>query len=1093
MESNPTLCAADFIAPAQPGGAAFDDGMTESGSESDFIRWLFDHAPTVVRWLMPQPGLDVLVGSTGARRCDFLFAVPGSRPAVIEIDGRQHLEQREEDTGRDAQLSEAGIETIRVPTSELEQGSGAGLDAVIALGQHIPSPLPNHVEPLVWIPVQLHRLVLALCEALDAGWLAGDCWRIEVRDPTGRAVDLVGPYLGLFDALDCMWGDRSTAPGSVVFRCGSRFVGYRRTAVGSYESAAVDEASCDEFDARLMLDCDRTSSEPLPERRADPTVVIRSTGMSVMYMSEDPRVEARSEPFAACSDEGERRASLIAVLRAVFAKRDLLEGQFEAISQVLEGGDCAVLLPTGAGKSMIYQLSGLCMPGRTLIVDPLVALMEDQVLSLRSAGIDRVRAISSITASQRFDAEDAYFTFVTPERLQRQQFRNELREAAETTSVGLVVIDEAHCVSEWGHDFRPAYLNFGDTVRRCCEGVLGVPALLALTGTASRVVLKDVLFQLGIKQEHEYSVVRPSSFDRPELAYRVVRTAPAEAQATLRGILRSMPSQFGEIGALFFEPTQSLDTNSGIVFVPTAGAKGWHNVTETWEAVREQIPTAVRYSGRAPAGFNDGDWSNLKRTFVDRFKSNRAAAIVTTKAFGMGIDMPNVRWVVHFGLPGSIEAYYQEVGRAGRDRRSSQCVYVLTEHDAERNRRRLDARRLGDSLPTAYSERDDVGTALYFHETSFPPREDELQCLLQVFRVLDSGDRRLPLVKVAGKPDAGKRALHRLAVLNVVSDYCLEGRESSEVAVVTTRDATAEDVRIGLLDFVGRSDPSRRHAIDSGIDTGSGLLLDAVNHCGHMLIDLIYETIEGARRRSLREMWLAAQDAVDDGEVMRERLLGYLTEGDIAQHVQQLAERERFEWSDWIDAWANLPAVGMDGRPTESEELTAAEVAGLFVSETDTRDWRSAAARLLASYPDHPGLLATRGLAEALLPGGNLAEYERHIVRCLERAGDSYRADEKDTEDFILWALDLLLGATGADEASGAARITLAAQVPEPSALAAAIVGAAEQVGLMTEALQRRLRHNWHTDVQLAILQLAIAAEGASDMAAMAQGRFEMC
>ena len=284
-------------------------------------------------------------------------------------------------------------------------------------------------------------------------------------------------------------------------------------------------------------------------------------------------------------------------------------------------------------------------------------------------------------------------------RLQRQPFRDELKERAQISPVNLAVVDEAHCVSEWGHDFRPAYLNFGKVVRSACAGALGEPPLLALTGTASRVVLTDILFQLEITNDHEHTLIQPESFDRSELAYQVIRSTTADQEATLRGELRALPARFNAVGATFFEPTgRNWDTYSGVVFIPTVN--GRHGLQDTLKEVRSVARSAVGYSGGRPRDVSFGDWNRQKTHNAEAFKNNRASVIVATKAFGMGIDKPNIRWVLHYGLPSSIESYYQEVGRAGRDRRPAHCVLLLTEDDPERNSRRLsdgdgdDARRV---------------------------------------------------------------------------------------------------------------------------------------------------------------------------------------------------------------------------------------------------------------------------------------------------------------------------------------------------------------------------------------------------------------
>ncbi len=1073
----------DFAVPADD-EATFDVSLTESPAESRFVEWANRQVPGCVRWLIPQPSLDLLVAAAEGTarparaspirdrsddgRCDFLFAPPGAEPVVIEVDGSQHTEQKSVDRHRDGRLAAVGVRTVRVTTRDLAEEDGAGLRKVAAVLRAAPAAAGT-MQPLVWAPIQVHRLMLGLCEAIEGSYLHGDRWTVEVHDPTGLAADLAGPYLELLDALDRMWGGGNVAPTEAVLVCDGRERIYRRTPDGAYRASA-SEALGQRADTRIILDCCRTSSEVLPESDEVPTVVIRSTGLQALMRDSARGPVNRPEPFVSC-DSIDTRGALEVVLRAVFAKERLLEGQPEGITEVLAGRDCAVLLPTGAGKSMIYQLAGLCLPGRTLVVDPLVALIHDQIEGLRKQGIDRAVGISSRTARMGREAADAYFTFITPERLQRQQFRDELTEASQVAPVNLVVIDEAHCVSEWGHDFRPAYLNFGGTLRSACRGALGVPPLLALTGTASRAVLTDVLFQLGIANQCENSIVRPTTFDRPELSYRMVRATPVDSPAALRGELRAMAARFEAVPATFFEPTgRSDDTCSGIVFVPTVN--GWHGLTETTDAVSEIIPSAVPYSsaGNPPRDTAPGDWEERSHENSTAFKENHAAAIVTTKAFGMGIDKPNVRWIMHYGLPGSIEAFYQEVGRAGRDRRSAWSVLILTEHDAGRNRRRLGASEGSDTVrrPRASSERDDVDTALYFHRSSFPAKAKEHMRLLRVFDALETGDRRLSLEHNEGSTDANKRALHRLAVLGIVDDYCLEGRGRSETAEVRCSDREPGDVVERLLSFVERSQPGRLKAIQDEVDdviVPHATLRDAVEHCGQVLIDFVYDTIERSRRRSLQEMWLLAGDAVADGEVARKRVLDYLTEGDIAPLVQELAESGRFSYADWTTNWAAI------------------------ASENDAREWRSTAARLLESYPDHPGLLASRGLGEALLPDGDLVEFQRHLEQSMARARDRYQAGEDDVEAMILWFLHLLAD-DGSGELNSSLRPTLQRARTAPIALAGAVVGAAQRAGLASGPVAAWLQSNWRSDRQLAALKLADSLKHANDLASRAATRY---
>ena len=1070
------LEANDFSVPTGD-TPTFEREFTESDEEWQFVQWVADRSPGAVRWLVPQFPLVSLIEAAGPRRaddaagspevnpaglqrCDFLFAPVGVTPVAIEIDGGQHAEQVAVDDDRDSRLEAVGVRTIRVPTGELAAGDGPGLRAVDGLLAGVPCA-PDAPAPLVWGPVQVHRLVLALCEAIAGGFLSGDRWLVEVRDPTGIAVELVGPYLELFGALSCVRSSGSVAPATISFVSGERVHAYRRTPEGHYErgvASAQNLAPTIPADVRILLDCDRTSCEPLPDRDGVPTVVVRSTGVPVLMRDQ---FEVEYGPQTAIpADDGEpkdRRAAVEVVLRAVFAKEQLLEGQFEAISSVLAGRDCAVLLPTGAGKSMIYQLAGLCLPGRTLVVDPLVALIEDQLDSLRAHGVDRVLGISANSVTK--EAQDAYFVFVTPERLQRQTFRDGLIAGADVEPINLAVVDEAHCVSEWGHDFRAAYLNFGETLRSTCTGRLGVPPLLALTGTASRAVLTDVLFQLGIVDDHENAIVRPASFDRAELSYDVLRCSADDSDATLRRVLAAMPGRFSAVAATFFEPTGDEDTYSGIVFVPTVNA--WHGLSDTMRVVTASARAAVPFAGTPPKGTDPGEWERLKRESTAAFKQNRAPVIVTTKAFGMGIDKPNIRWTVHYGLPGSIEAFYQEVGRAGRDRRQARNVLILSESDPERNRRLLGA-GAESAAGSSSSEkvRDDVATALYFHNRSFPGEEKELTSLLEMFEAIETGRR----VQIGGgqRADARQRALHRLSMLGVVADYTLEGGWSSTAAVVQRREPGPDDIVQNLLEFVRRSQPGRLGAIQDAVQKPYDTPRESVEACGRQLIGFVYDTIEQSRRRSLQEMWLLATESDGDSEVRR-RVLDYLTEGDITPVVQELAGQARFAFGDWLNHWAR---------------------AG---SESDAREWRSVTARLLGSYPDHPGLLAGRGLAETLLPEGNLTEFERNLAAALISARTRYKATDRDVDDMLLWLLDLL----GAPEGTSAAWQLLRHTRPESVALAAAVVDAARRSEAMSRRIDRWMEANWRRDPQLAALRLASNLERANDLAQAARTRYE--
>lgn len=334
-----------------------------------------------------------------------------------------------------------------------------------------------------------------------------------------------------------------------------------------------------------------------------------------------------------------------AVLRREFGYQEFREGQAEVIEATLQGRNCIVVMPTGGGKSLCYQLPALLLPGRTLVISPLIALMKDQTERLQSRHIKAAFINSSIPFEEQkatltaFAAGRIRILYIAPERFRSQYFVDVLRHVP----LSLFAIDEAHCISHWGHDFRPDYLRLRSVIEE-----LGRPPVLALTATATPRIRLDIVEQLGLSEAEHFV----AGFDRTNLKLEVQHAKTQKEKLTcLESLLRQAHG-------------------SGIIYGAT------RKVVEF--VARELLFRQVR-ALPYHAGLPNEDRARAQNAFMD----GQVDVIVATNAFGMGIDKPDIRFVIHYNLPESIESYYQEIGRAGRDGHDSTCTLLFAAKDVQ--------------------------------------------------------------------------------------------------------------------------------------------------------------------------------------------------------------------------------------------------------------------------------------------------------------------------------------------------------------------------------------------------------------------------
>ncbi len=676
--------------------------------------------------LQLQRSLDSIMGGRIAgedlfyeQTTDFLFEFPPidgfPKGLVIEIDGYQHdfEPQRSKDLRRNHFANLNGYQTVRIKTSEI---SAIPREKGNQIEQFLTHPYAQYFFNNISSSLCTPELAADYMQAFLSPFGIARIQKVIIKAIKKNLLDLKKQSLSIAIIerdIPCGWiaiedlkiqienlallqnGEKFQLPKFEITIYNTQEFSNFKLNQGYPTEIFSEEGDYTSFDLTIdisVLNYSTFLSKPL-NCSPNKTVIIRSIHYNKQnrIFNFHPAIEYKGVP----EHRGDINIEpLTYYLQSLFRKETYREGQVEILSKALKKKNPIALLPTGAGKSLTYQVASLLQAGLIIVVDPIKALMKDQDENLKNASIDgSVFINSSLPAKLKEQNIKDYsegkflFAFVSPERFVIENFRASIASIQNYhRNFAYCVIDEAHCVSEWGHDFRTAYLKLGENSRMLCNsGHNGEKiSTIGLTGTASFDVLSDVQREVGLQNDSD--IIRPEKLEREELIFKIknvsadlfgsntpwnIKTAvySATRDTLLNTLQTDLLTEFDCENFSEFIKQDNENSNCGLIFCPHAGGTDI-SVKKIAEFLRASFPEIAHLIGEY-----HGSGDNLD-DIQDKFKDNKITLLVATKAFGMGIDKPNIRFTVHVTHPISIEGFYQEAGRAGRDREVAVC-YIL--------------------------------------------------------------------------------------------------------------------------------------------------------------------------------------------------------------------------------------------------------------------------------------------------------------------------------------------------------------------------------------------------------------------------------
>ena len=961
---------------------------------------------------------------------------------VIEIDGEQHSGKEKADATRDEHFGNYGIEVIRIKTHDLVQENSSFLAAVDAIKKRIERIIASelkrrdngdyriglidyqssYLEPISTdkselIATAIIRFQILILELLERRELRfEEDWNIEVlcHDTIGFSKLAIEDLFVWFRCLLQLQKTPFTEP-TIDLQEIDAESGFSRT-----DSLKVDfsllQRYTDEFQTNEGVIFVRTDyfDRYLAFKKGD-----SNQGLKFSHFESYDYFQISTSNLIkydlTFGGENSDEKPLLYLLWNLFLQNysDLSietlkfrEGQLPIIANILSRNDTIGLLPTGSGKSVCYQMAAILQPAISFVVCPIKALMYDQKADLDNVYFTRTNHITGdfdaaekARIQREFGRGKYFFIFISPERFQIKTFREYFRSVNSNFKIAYAVIDEVHCLSEWGHDFRTSYLNLSATIQRFCSDF----NFLGLTATASLKVLTDLKIEFGIKQEN---VKTPMVYTREELEFNVIDDQGDKVTEVVN--LLHKIDQNEKVLEL-----KGKETKCGIIFTPTVnGRSGCYPLSQRLSNV---LNAKVNYySGSIPRIdgheiMKSNEFDLYKNRIQDGFKKNEFSLLTATKAFGMGVNKGNIHYTIHYGIPGSMESLYQEAGRAGRDKprfkaKKAQCYVLLSKsHDKQILDQVFKPKiTLTELQELSKKIKGDVNSNLFLFLVGQDSIKKEFEIISKLYRTYARPKASGIIVRgssIKSKKAQTEKAIYRLSQLGIVKDWTIESFFGGGEFEVEFFEFNEKKIKEALIATIRKYEANFN--IDSlpkedKYDAYRKILNEAPAHYTKVdkmiliLLQWTYDNFTDSRRQSLKNIYENCRDLADEPskkDEFKQRIENYFKISEATYVLQHVAENP-MDHSKWFEVFCQI----------EENKLTNS-----FITERQQESLRDNLSRFLESYMNNTGLDLISGLLRLMLndfenaDGANRLRSSLNYVKSLENDAKKYILGE------ILW------------------------------------------------------------------------------------------